>query len=197
MTALRRSDLDPDPVRQLERWRSAAAEAGVDTTVAVLATAAPNGQPSARMVLVKAIEEGAFRFFTNYESRKAGELAANPLAALLFHWPGRQARIEGVAERLSEAESDAYFAARPPGSRLSAAVSPQSRPVASRAELEAAVEQLRERYRDGAVPRPATWGGYRIEPHVYEFWQHDRHRLHDRFRYTSADGGWAVERLGP
>ena len=197
MTALRRSDLDPDPVRQLERWRSAAAEAGVDTTVAVLATAAPNGQPSARMVLVKAIEEGAFRFFTNYESRKAGELAANPLAALLFHWPGRQARIEGVAERLSEAESDAYFAARPPGSRLSAAVSPQSRPVASRAELEAAVEQLRERYPDGAVPRPATWGGYRIEPHVYEFWQHDRHRLHDRFRYTSADGGWAVERLGP
>ena len=197
MTALRRSDLDPDPVRQLERWRSAAAEAGVDTAVAVLATAAPNGQPSARMVLVKDIEEGAFRFFTNYESRKAGELAANPLAALLFHWPGRQARIEGVAERLSEGESDAYFDARPPGSRLSAAVSPQSRPVASRAELEAAVEQLRERYPDGAVPRPATWGGYRIEPHVYEFWQHDRHRLHDRFRYTNADGGWAVERLGP
>jgi pyridoxamine 5'-phosphate oxidase len=197
VTALRRSDLDPDPVRQLERWRGAAAEAGVDTTVAVLATAAPGGQPSARMVLVKGVEDGALRFFTNYESRKAAELAANPLAALLFHWPGRQARIEGVAERLPDAESDAYFEARPPGSRLSAAVSPQSRPVASRAELEASVEELRERYPDGAVPRPATWGGYRIEPRAYEFWQHDRHRMHDRFRYTSADGAWAVERLGP
>jgi len=197
VTALRRSDLDPDPVRQLERWRSAAAEAGVDTPVAVLATAAPGGQPSARMVLVKGVEDGAFRFFTNYESRKAAELAANPLAALLFHWPGRQARIEGAAQRLPEAESDAYFEGRPPGSRLSAAVSPQSRPVASRAELEAAVEELRERYPDGAVPRPAAWGGYRIEPRVYEFWQHDRHRMHDRFRYTSADGAWAVERLGP
>ena len=149
------------------------------------------------MVLVKGVEDGVLRFFTNYESRKAAELAANPLAALLFHWPGRQARIEGVATRLPEPESDAYFDARPPGSRLSAAVSPQSRPVASRAELEAAVERLRERYPDGDVPRPATWGGYRLEPHVYEFWQHDRDRMHDRFRYTSADGAWAVERLGP
>ena len=182
MTALRRSDLDPDPLRQLDRWRSEAAEAGVDTSVVVLATGA---------------EDGELRFFTNYESRKAAELAANPLAALLFHWPGRQARIEGAAERLSEAESDAYFDARPPGSRLSAAVSPQSRPVASRAELEEAVERLREQYPDGAVPRPATWGGYRLVPHTYEFWQHDRHRMHDRFRYTSADGAWALERLGP
>jgi pyridoxamine 5'-phosphate oxidase len=197
VTALRRSDLDPDPLRQLERWRADAVEAGVDTSVATLATAVPSGQPSARMVLVQGVEDGEFRFFTNYESRKAVELAANPLAALLFHWPGRQARIEGTAERLSEAESDAYFDARPPGSRLSAAVSPQSRPVASRAELEAAVERLRERYPDGAVPRPATWGGYRLAPHAYEFWQHDRHRMHDRFRYTSADGAWALERLGP
>ena len=197
MTALRRSDLDPNPLRQLERWRRDAAEAGVDTSLAALATAAPGGQPSARMVLVKGAEDGELRFFTNYESRKAAELAANPLAALLFHWPGRQARIEGAAERLSEAESDAYFDARPPGSRLSAAVSPQSRPVASRAELEEAVERLREQYPDGAVPRPATWGGYRLVPHTYEFWQHDRHRMHDRFRYTSADGAWALERLGP
>ena len=197
MTALRRSDLDPNPLRQLEHWRRDAAEAGVDTSLAALATAAPGGQPSARMVLVKGAEDGELRFFTNYESRKAAELAANPLAALLFHWPGRQARIEGAAERLSEAESDAYFDARPPGSRLSAAVSPQSRPVASRAELEEAVERLREQYPDCGVPRPATWGGYRLVAHTYEFWQHDRHRMHDRFRYTSADGAWTFERLGP
>ena len=197
MTALRRSDLDPDPPRQFDRWRSAAAEAGVDTSIVVLATAAPDGQPAARMVLVKGLEEGTFRFFTNYESRKAIELAENPLASLLFHWPGRQVRIEGSVARLPAGESDAYFEARPPGSRLSAAVSPQSRPVESRADLEAAVERLREEYPDGAVPRPEHWGGYRLDPHAYEFWQHDDHRMHDRFRYTSADGGWAVARLGP
>jgi pyridoxamine 5'-phosphate oxidase len=197
VTALRRSDLDPDPLRQLERWRYAAVEAGIDTSLAALATATADGQPSARMVLVKGVEEGVFRFFTNYESRKAIELAENPLAALLWHWPARQVRIEGAVARLPAAESDAYFDARPPGSRLSAAISPQSRPVESRAGLEEAVERLRRQYPDGAVPRPANWGGYRLDPHVYEFWQHDQHRMHDRFRYTSADGGWAVERLGP
>jgi pyridoxamine 5'-phosphate oxidase len=197
VTALRRSELDPDPLRQLDRWRSEAAEAGVDTSVVALATAAADGQPSARMVLVKGFDDGIFRFFTNYESRKGGELAGNPLAALLFHWPGRQVRIEGSVARLPGAESDAYFDSRPPGSRLSAAVSPQSRPVESRAGLEEAVERMREQYPDGSVPRPDTWGGYRLDPHTYEFWQHDQHRMHDRFRYTSADGAWAVARLGP
>jgi pyridoxamine 5'-phosphate oxidase len=197
VTALRRSDLDPDPLRQLERWRYAAAEAGIDTSLVVLATATASGQPAARMVLVKGFDDGVFRFFTNYESRKAIELAENPRAALLFHWPGRQVRIEGTAARLPAAECDAYFDTRPPGSRLSAAVSPQSRPVDSRAGLEEAVERLRRQYPDGAVPRPPSWGGYRLDPHTYEFWQHDQHRMHDRFRYTSADGGWAVERLGP
>jgi pyridoxamine 5'-phosphate oxidase len=197
VTALRRADLDPDPLRQLERWRYEAAEAGVDTTLAALATASAARRPSVRMVLVKGLEDGVLRFFTNYESRKAVELAENPLAALLFHWPGRQIRVEGAVERLPEAESDAYFDGRPPGSRLSAAVAPQSRPVASRAELETAVEALRERHPDGGVPRPASWGGFRLAPDTYEFWQHDRHRMHDRFRYTSADGSWLVERLGP
>ncbi|HEX2378867.1 MAG TPA: pyridoxamine 5'-phosphate oxidase [Gaiellales bacterium] len=197
MSALRRSDLDPDPLRQVDRWRYEAAEAGVDTTLAALATASATGRPSVRMVLVKGVDEGVFRFYTNYESRKAAELAENPLAALLFHWPGRQVRVEGGVERLPEAESDAYFDSRPPGSRLSAAVSPQSRPVGSRAELEAAVEELRQRHPDGAVPRPASWGGYLLRPRTFEFWQHDRHRMHDRFRYTTADGGWLVERLGP
>jgi pyridoxamine 5'-phosphate oxidase len=197
VTALRRSDLDPDPLRQLERWRYAAAEAGIDTSLVVLATATAGGQPAARMVLVKGFDDGVFRFFTSYESRKAIELAENPRGALLFHWPGRQVRIEGTVARLPAAESDAYFDTRPPGSRLSAAVSPQSRPVESRAGLEEAVERLRRQYPDGAVPRPPSWGGYRLDPHAYEFWQHDQHRMHDRFRYTSADGGWAVERLGP
>jgi pyridoxamine 5'-phosphate oxidase len=197
VTALRRSDLDPDPLRQLERWRYAAAEAGIDTSLVVLATATASGRPAARMVLVKGFDDGVFRFFTNYESRKAIELAENPRAALLFHWPGRQVRIEGTAARLPAAESDAYFDTRPPGSRLSAAISPQSRPVESRAGLEEAVERLRRQYPDGAVPRPPSWGGYRLDPHTYEFWQHDQHRMHDRFRYTSADGSWAVERLGP
>ena len=197
MSALRRSDLDPDPLRQVDRWRYEAAEAGVDTTLAALATASATGRPSVRMVLVKGVDEGVFRFYTNYESRKAAELAENPLAALLFHWPGRQVRVEGGVERLPEAESDAYFDSRPPGSHLSAAVSPQSRPVGSRAELEAAVEELRQRHPDGAVPRPASWGGYLLRPGTFEFWQHDRHRMHDRFRYTTADGGWLVERLGP
>jgi pyridoxamine 5'-phosphate oxidase len=197
VSALRRSDLDPDPLRQVDRWRYEAAEAGVDTTLAALATASATGRPSVRMVLVKGVDEGVFRFYTNYESRKAAELAENPLAALLFHWPGRQVRVEGGVERLPEAESDAYFDSRPPGSRLSAAVSPQSRPVGSRAELEGAVEELRQRHPDGAVPRPASWGGYLLRPGTFEFWQHDRHRMHDRFRYTTADGGWLVERLGP
>ena len=197
MTALRRSDLDPDPVRQTIRWRDEAAGEGADTTIAALATASPNGRPSVRMVLVRGLEDGGFRFFTNYESRKAAEIAQNPLAALLFHWPGRQLRVEGGVERLSAAESDAYFDARPPRSRMSAAASPQSRPVASRAELEAAVRELEARHGDGNVPRPGDWGGYRLLPDAYEFWQHDPHRLHDRFRYTSADGEWRVERLGP
>jgi pyridoxamine 5'-phosphate oxidase len=197
VSALRRSDLDPDPVRQTIRWRDEAAEAGADTTVAALATASADGRPSVRMVLVRSLEDGGFRFFTNYESRKAAELGQNPLAALLFHWPGRQLRVEGGVERLSAADSDAYFEARPPRSRMSAAASPQSRPVASRDDLEAAVRELEARHPDGEVPRPDGWGGYRLLPDSYEFWQHDPHRLHDRFRYTSADGGWVVERLGP
>jgi pyridoxamine 5'-phosphate oxidase len=195
VTALRRSDLDPDPLRQLDRWRSEAADAGVDTSVVVLATAAADGQPSARMVLVKGLDDGIFRFFTNYESRKAAELAGNPLAALLFHWPGRQARIEGVAwprrrvrhllrfETTRQPPERGGLAAEPPGGVT-------RRPRGGRRAHARAVPRRRR-------PRPETWGGYRLDPHTYEFWQHDQHRMHDRFRYTSADGAWAVARLGP
>ncbi len=161
-----------------------------------LATAAPDGQPSARMVLLKGFDERGFVFFSSYSSRKAAELAANPRAALLFNWqePGRQVRIEGAVSRIPAEESDAYFGSRPLGSRLSAIASDQSAPVAARAELEARVAAL-----EGQVDplRPDDWGGYVLAPAAYEFWQHRDDRLHDRFRYERAGGGWQIERLQP
>jgi pyridoxamine 5'-phosphate oxidase len=195
--SLRRADLDPDPLRQFHRWHDEAAGDVADHDAMVLATATPAGAPSARMVLLKGADERGFRFFTNAESRKGAELAANPRAALLFHWPGRQVRVEGGVAPIPADESDAYFASRAAGSRLSAAASPQSRPVSGRDELEAAVDALRAQHPDGP-PRPPHWGGHRLVPQAYEFWQHGDDRLHDRFRYTAAaGGGWQIERLGP
>ena len=195
--SLRRADLDPDPLRQFHGWHDEAAGDVADPDAMVLATATAAGAPSARMVLLKGADERGFRFFTNAESRKGTELAANPRAALLFHWPGRQVRVEGGVVVVPVEESDAYFASRGEGSRLSAAASPQSRPVSGRDELEAAVDALRARH-PGGPPRPPQWGGYRLTPDAYEFWQHGDDRLHDRFRYTpAAGGGWRVERLGP
>jgi pyridoxamine 5'-phosphate oxidase len=148
------------------------------------------------MVLLKSHGDDGFVFFTGYESRKGAELAENPRAALLFYWDvlGRQVRVEGSVARVGAEESDAYWATRPLGSRLSAAASEQSRPVADRAELERRVARLSA---TGEPARPARWGGYRLEPAAYEFWQHRDDRLHDRFRYTRAAGGWTVERLQP
>jgi len=196
---LRRADLDPDPLRQFAAWYSQAADA-VDTPEAViLATATSSGGPSARMVLLKGFDQRGFVFYTNYFSRKGQEIAQNPRAAMLFHWSplGRQVRVEGAVHRIDAAESDAYFKTRPPGSRLSAAASPQSRPVASRDVLETAVAELASRYPDGAVPRPDEWGGLRLVASRFEFWQHGDDRLHDRFTYRREGEGWAVERLGP
>ena len=196
---LRRADLDPDPLRQFAAWYSQAADA-VDTPEAVvLATATPSGGPSARMVLLKGFDQRGFVFYTNYFSRKGQEIAQNPRAAMLFHWSplGRQVRVEGAVHRIDAAESDAYFKTRPPGSRLSAAASPQSRSVASREVLETAVAELESRYPDGAVPRPEEWGGLRLVPSRFEFWQHGDDRLHDRFTYRRDGQAWAVERLGP
>jgi pyridoxamine 5'-phosphate oxidase len=190
--------VDPDPLRQFARWFEEAAAAGVAMPEAMaLATATPDGSPSVRMVLLKGFDERGFSFYTGYESRKGRELAENPRAALLFHWPGRQVRIEGPVERLTAEESEAYFASRPRGSRLSAIASRQSEVVSSREELEARVAELEERFAGTEPPRPDRWGGFRLVPETYELWQHRDDRLHDRLRYRRDGSGWLVERLSP
>jgi pyridoxamine 5'-phosphate oxidase len=196
---LRRADLHPDPLRQFAAWYSQAGDAVATPEAVVLATATASGAPAARMVLLKGFDQRGFVFYTNYFSRKGQEIAQNPRAAMLFHWPplGRQVRIEGPVHRVDAAESDAYFKTRPPGSRLSAAASPQSRPVESRSALEDAVAQLVARHPEGDGPRPDEWGGLRLVASEYEFWQHGDDRLHDRFRYRREDEAWKIERLGP
>jgi len=192
---LTETDLDPDPLRQFESWFAAAREAGLRAPEAMaLATATPEGAPSARMVLLKGIDERGFVFFTSYESRKGVELEANSQAALLFYWEplGRQVRVEGTVECVPAEESDAYFASRPPGSRAGAAASRQSRPLAHRSELDRAVAALGD-----DVARPEWWGGYRVRPERYEFWQHRENRLHDRFLYERDGSAWSNQRLYP
>ena len=189
-----------DPIQQFEAWLADARQAGLpEPTAMALATAGADGTPSNRMVLLKGVDDHGFVFFTNYVSAKGRDLAANPRAALVFHWQalGRQVRITGPVERVSAPESDAYFETRPEGSRYSAAASPQSEVIGGREELEAAVAALRSRHPDGDVPRPAHWGGYRVRAEVIEFWTHRDDRLHDRVRYRRAGDGWAVERLAP
>ena len=198
---LREQDLDSDPVRQFSAWFEDAAGAGVRAPeAAAVATASADGAPSVRMVLVKQCDERGFVFYSNYESRKARELAANPRAALLFHWEplGRQVRIEGPVERLSRDASEAYVRSRPRLSQLSALASPQSRPIESREMLENRVAELAATYSGADLPLPETWGGFRLLPETYEFWQHREDRLHDRLRYSrGGDGRWHVERLAP
>jgi pyridoxamine 5'-phosphate oxidase len=197
---LRAADLDPDPIAQFAAWFEQARETGMTQPEAVaVATATPGGAPSARMVLMKHFGQDGFVFFTNYDGRKGRELAANPQAALLFHWEilGRQVRIEGPVEPVSREETAAYVRARPRGSQLSALASPQSEPIESRAWLEERVRELDARYGDGNLPVPERWGGYRVAPRAFEFWQHREDRLHDRFLYTPTGGGWRIQRLAP
>ncbi len=201
MGSLSEADMDADPLRQFEKWFQQVLAANLpEPNAMTLATATPDGQPSARMVLLKAFDSSGFTFFTNYDSRKGRELAANPRAALLFFWHElhRQVRIEGTVELVSEAESDAYFHSRPLGSRLSAFASAQSVVIASRAVLEERVRELMQRFPDGEVPRPPHWGGYRVRPVAIEFWQGRPDRLHDRLRYQRVQpDGWRLERLSP
>jgi pyridoxamine 5'-phosphate oxidase len=198
--ALAEADVDPDPVVLLGRWLELAVVAGLlEPTAMTLATATPDGRPSARMVLLRGFDERGFCFYTNYESRKGLELAANPRAALVFWWGEleRQVRIEGSVEPTSREESEAYFHSRPPGSQLSAAASPQSRVIADRAMLERRVAELAAGAPDGQVPLPEFWGGYRLAHEVVELWQGRPNRLHDRLRYRRAGDAWKIERLAP
>jgi pyridoxamine 5'-phosphate oxidase len=199
--SLNAEDLDPDPFTQFATWFRAAGKAGVAAPeAAALATATPDGRPSCRMVLVKAVDERGFVFFTNYESRKGSELEANPRAALLFHWEAleRQVRIEGPTARVARAETVAYAHSRARDSQLSALASPQSRPVADRAELERRVAELEAAHPAGELPVSGLWGGIRIVPDHFEFWRGGAARLHDRFVYAPVPGGgWAITRLAP
>ena len=194
-------DLDPAPHAQFERWFGEAAAAGARAPEQMaLATAGRDGVPSVRMVLLKGHDDRGFVFYTNRTSRNAAEIAANPRVAAVLHWElqSRQVRLEGSVEEVRDEESFAYFRTRPRPSRISAWASPQSRPVADRAELERRAAEIEERFAGvDDVPLPPFWGGYRVVPTAIEFWQGRQDRLHDRVRYERGDGGWRRERLGP
>ncbi len=182
------NEYSSDPLERVRAW--------LDTVVVALATATADGAPSVRMVLLKEADERGFLFFTSDTGRKARELAENPRAAILVHMPGRQIRVEGSVEKIEEAESDEYWAARPRGSQVSASISRQSEPVESREELERRFDEF-DAAHPGEIPRPAHWGGYRLTPDVYEFWTHHDNRLHDRVLYRRDGERWTIERLQP
>lgn len=199
--AMNKTDVDRNPIKQFARWFDEVRASGVseqDATSMTLATAGIDGHPSARIVLLKSFDDGGFVFYTNYLSRKANELDENPQASLLFYWSSfwRQVRIDGTVERVSAAESEAYFQSRPLGSKLGAWASNQSTVIASRDSLEARFAEFEKRF--GAdVPRPPHWGGYRLKPTAIEFWQGRDNRLHDRLLYRLESGSWMIERLAP
>jgi pyridoxamine 5'-phosphate oxidase len=199
--ALTEDLVDPDPIQQFDAWYRLAFSAGLkEPTAMTLATASAEGEPSARMVLLKSFDERGFVFFTNYLSRKGHDLAENPRAALVFYWAEleRQVRVPGRVTRTSEVESDLYFSSRAVGSRISAAASQQSSIISSRADLERSWQEQHARYEPGGVPRPEHWGGFRLHPSSIEFWQGRENRLHDRIRYRlTAENVWVVERLAP
>ena len=199
MPALDRAHLADDPIEQFRQWFERAEREAVLPEAVCLATVDARGAPDARMVLLKGFGPGGFRFFTNYESAKGGQLAAGGRAALVAYWRelDRQVRIRGTVERLDAPASDAYFATRARASQIGAWASPQSRPLESRAELDRYAADANARFEGGHVPRPAHWGGYALIPEEIEFWQGQVARMHDRFLYTREGAAWRIERLAP
>jgi len=197
---LERENLADDPLDQFENWMAQFLELGLaDPTAMTVATVAPDGQPSQRIVLLKHVDQSGFVFYTNYSSRKANEIDANPKISLHFPWHAveRQVKVCGVAEKVSPAESLRYFTSRPKGSQLAAAASPQSKVIASRSLLLNEFERLKQKFREGEIALPDFWGGYRVVPSEIEFWQGGQNRLHDRFRYTRSEDAWEIDRLAP
>lgn len=196
-----RGRLDTDPIAEFQNWMEQARSAGIDEPNAMaLATTGPDGQPSARMVLLKEVSQSGFVFFTNYGSQKGRELDRNPRAALVFYWPQmhRQVRVTGRVSKTTRSQSEAYFETRPRGAQLAAWASWQSSPIPDREALEARVRKMEARFADKAVPAPPNWGGYRLRPEAIEFWQGRPNRLHDRLRYSRGPNGtWKIERLAP
>ena len=197
---LNEADIFADPTLQFEKWMNEAIAAKLtEPNAMTLCTADGGGQPRARMVLLKSFDSRGLVFFTNYESRKSWEIEANPKVSLLFYWADieRQIRISGAAARVSGSESDEYFNSRPVGHQLGAWVSQQSSVIAGREVLEERLASVAERFAPGPVPRPPHWGGFRVVPHTFEFWQGRQNRLHDRLEYVLQDGIWIVRRLAP
>jgi pyridoxamine 5'-phosphate oxidase len=196
---LRRTNLDPDPMVQFRQWFNEARDAGVMEPNAMVLSTTDSKRPSSRTVLLKAFDDRGFVFFTNYESRKSQDISVNPSVSLLFPWYPleRQVSVMGVAERISAAESLAYFVSRPHGSRVGAWVSQQSSVINSRRLLEMKWDEMKRKFSQGEVPLPSFWGGFKVAPLEIEFWQGRENRLHDRFRYLKAETKWCVERLSP
>ncbi|WP_262248272.1 pyridoxamine 5'-phosphate oxidase [Parapedobacter soli] len=201
MGELSEDELRPDPIEQFRDWFEEALEKDVmEPNAMTLATVSSNGQPSARIVLLKDLDDNGFGFFTNYESQKGVELQGNPKAALLFFWPElqRQVRVVGRVSKMSAEQSETYFHSRPRGSQLGAIASPQSREITGRETLSTKLDELEQQYKDGTrIPRPSHWGGYRLHPDRIEFWQGGDNRLHDRLVYTQQGTEWEVSRLAP
>lgn len=198
--SLNENDVERDPFVQFQRWLQEAITAELlEPNAMALATSTPSGKPSARIVLLKGFDERGLVFFTNYASRKAEELKENPHAALLFFWAGleRQVRIEGIVEKITHTESEEYFATRPLESRIGAWASKQSAVIESRAALQEKFDELRAHFANQEIPLPPFWGGFRLAPLMFEFWQGRENRLHDRIRYNKQDSRWIIERLSP